>query len=322
MKVSYIRQEKEFVECAVFDDDTFERFLHIDRNFYTGSIVVGKVKFVKKDVGIFVDVGLDNDGILSFRYGLKAGDTVLVRICTEPEEGRGCTLSEKIQLTGRYCVLLPAGADKFSHAVSDIRKRMLSRLPVLDGVNFLYRSLAEEGDMDNTVTERNVLYEKYQKLLAVAKNTVKPTFLYRPTAEEIAESMSECARYDFETIAKQVETLKKREVEKDGVQLVFDKTEAMHVVDVNFHTCDARGKDAFFLADKIAVEVFAEQIRLRNLAGIIALDYINLRDSEKREELFTYLQEKLAEDYVKCTAEHAEKAGVFLVIREGRYPSL
>ncbi len=319
MRKAFIREEAERVLCAVYDGDSLSRFFVFPKEVYTGSIVVGKVKFVKKEVGVFVDVGLKRDGILSFRPGLKSGDSVLCRIETEPKEDRGVSISEKITIAGKYAVLIDREEYAFSHEITQEKKAELFSLPQRKGVGFIFRSLAEEGSKEEILSETEELYSKFTEIKEKAKTTSAPAFLYKESAVGLAKATAKYV-YDFTAeTERDVEKLSDRKVEKDGVELVFDKTEAMTVVDVNFHKSENRGERAIFDADVIAVKEFARQVRLRNIGGVIVLDYISLVRREEREALWNILQDELKKDYVRCNAEHAERSGLFILTRTERH---
>ena len=319
MKKVFIKEEQDAVLCALYERGELARFFRLKKGMLTGSVVVGKVVCVKKGVGVFVDIGLERDGLLSYRPGLKPGDAVLVRIETEPQPERGCSLTEKINLAGKYAVLTDGDEYKFSKEISEERKIELFRLPRKEGVGFIFRSLADCADPNKIEEEREELFAAYKNLLKEAKVTRAPAFLYRPDAVTVAENFAEEYSFDFAAVEKDIEELGQRKIERDGVELVFDKTEALTAVDVNFHRYAERGEGAMLAANKIAVKEFARQVRLRNIGGLIVLDYVSLPRAEEREELFSFLKEELKKDYVSCSVEHAERAGLFIVVRQERY---
>ncbi|MFI3172290.1 MAG: ribonuclease E/G [Eubacteriales bacterium] len=87
---------------------------------------------------------------------------------------------------------------------------------------------------------------------------------------------------------------------KSGAYLVIEPTEALTVVDVNSGKCVIK-KDKEELYFKInceaAIEV-AMQMRLRNLSGIIIIDFINLKDAKKMREVLKILKEHLQNDKI------------------------
>ena len=79
---------------------------------------------------------------------------------------------------------------------------------------------------------------------------------------------------------------------KSGAYLVIQPTEALTVIDVNSGKCQKK-KQAFLQVNYEAAEEAARQIRLRNLSGIILIDFINLSDMSEKEALMKHLQEEL-----------------------------
>ena len=89
---------------------------------------------------------------------------------------------------------------------------------------------------------------------------------------------------------------------KSGASLVIEPTEALTVIDVNTgKAVKERGcKEEHFL--KINMEAAAEiayQIRARNLSGIILIDFIGIKDEEKKQQLLLFLKEQLLKDPVR-----------------------
>lgn len=82
---------------------------------------------------------------------------------------------------------------------------------------------------------------------------------------------------------------------KSGAYLVIQPTEALTVIDVNSGKC--MKKSATFLElNKEAAKEAAKQIRLRNLTGIILIDFVNLSSQDEKEELLRYFQYELNKD--------------------------
>lgn len=90
---------------------------------------------------------------------------------------------------------------------------------------------------------------------------------------------------------------------KSGAYLIIEQTEAMVVIDVNTgKSISKKSKDEHFF--KVNVEAALEisrQLRLRNLSGIIIIDFINMGTDNHKEELINYLKSLIAKDKVKTT---------------------
>ncbi len=82
---------------------------------------------------------------------------------------------------------------------------------------------------------------------------------------------------------------------KSGAYLVIQQTEAMVVIDVNSGKCKQKKKDFLALNQEAACEA-ARQIRLRNLSGIILIDFINMETKSEQQELLRFLRRELSKD--------------------------
>ena len=105
---------------------------------------------------------------------------------------------------------------------------------------------------------------------------------------------------------------------KSGGYLVIEPTEAMTVIDVN--TGKNEGHKAFeetvFQTNLEAAEEIAIQLRLRNLCGIIIVDFINMKDEAHREALLARLAEAVAADPVHTAVEGMTKLGLMEMTRQ------
>ena len=85
---------------------------------------------------------------------------------------------------------------------------------------------------------------------------------------------------------------------------MIQQTEAFVSVDVNSGKYSGKKKssETYRKINLEAAEEIARQIRLRNLSGIILIDFINMENPDHRDELFHVLQKHLRRDPVKCRA--------------------
>jgi len=105
---------------------------------------------------------------------------------------------------------------------------------------------------------------------------------------------------------------------KSGGYIVIDQTEAMTVIDVN--TGKFVGKeeleDTVFKTNIEAVKEVAYQIRLRNLGGIIIIDFIDMERPENREKVFNAFLEAMKKDRAKNTIYHISELGLIQMTRK------
>lgn len=115
------------------------------------------------------------------------------------------------------------------------------------------------------------------------------------------------------------EALSERVWLKSGGYLVIQPTEALTVIDVNSGKYEKKGTDAEAAARRINLEAAAEtarQLRLRNLSGIILIDFINMRTEENRAEVMRSLRDHVRADRIKTTVVDMTPLGLVEMTRK------
>ena len=109
-----------------------------------------------------------------------------------------------------------------------------------------------------------------------------------------------------------------------GAYLFIERTEAMHVIDVNSGR-SGRGKshsENSLHVNLEAARVIAEQVRLRDLGGIIVVDFIDLRDKSDRDRVYEEVRKGFADDRAVTKVLPMSKFGVLQITRERLRPSI
>lgn len=143
---------------------------------------------------------------------------------------------------------------------------------------------------------------------------------------EVTEAISEIPLYTDEytltlrySLAGLLEkTLSKRAYLKSGAYLVIEPTEAMTVIDVNSGK-SIKGKNAEEQFLKINIEAakeIARQLRLRNISGIVMIDFINMKEESHNHELMKNLAEYVRTDPVRTTVVDMTKLGLVELTRQ------
>jgi ribonuclease G len=131
--------------------------------------------------------------------------------------------------------------------------------------------------------------------------------------------------FDLYAIDEEIAKALGRRVElKSGGYLIVDQTEALTTVDVNTGGfVGARNfDDTIFKTNLEAAQAIARQLRLRNLGGIIIVDFIDMAPQEHRDAVLTEFKKQLARDRVKTMAGDFSQLGLLEMTRKRTRESL
>jgi ribonuclease G len=111
---------------------------------------------------------------------------------------------------------------------------------------------------------------------------------------------------------------------KSGGYLVIDQTEAMTTVDVNTGSFLGQRnlEETVYRTNLEAAQSVARQLRLRNLGGIIIIDFIDMHDAEHRRQVLRTLEKSLAHDRAKTTVYDFSPLGLVEMTRKRTVESL
>jgi ribonuclease G len=111
---------------------------------------------------------------------------------------------------------------------------------------------------------------------------------------------------------------------KSGGYLVFDQTEAMTSVDINTGSFLGQKnlEETAYRTNLEAAQAVARQLRLRNLGGIIIIDFIDMHDDEHKRQVLRTLEKGLANDNVKTTVYDFSPLGLVEMTRKRTMESL
>lgn len=155
--------------------------------------------------------------------------------------------------------------------------------------------------------------EEYERLVEFI-NTYFQKLISKIELYEGQEPIFDAYRIEFEI----PKTLGKHVWLKSGGNIVIDQTEALTAIDVN--TGKFVGKttleDTLLKTNMEAVKEISYQIRLRNLGGIIIIDFIDMEKEENRKKIFTTFEEEMRKDRVKSTILQVSELGLIQMTRK------
>ena len=176
-------------------------------------------------------------------------------------------------------------------------------------------------DMVGEGTERIMVdsTENYQKMLSFAKSYVQTA------VTKIERYNGERPLFEFHGVENEIDkALQARVNLKFGGYLIIDQTEAMTTIDVNTGGfVDARSFDeTIFKTNLEAVHAIARQLRLRNLGGIIIVDFIDMESEEHREAVLNELAKILSYDRTRVTLSGFTSLGLVEITRKRTWEHL
>ncbi|MFP8488596.1 Rne/Rng family ribonuclease [Gracilimonas sp. Q87] len=131
--------------------------------------------------------------------------------------------------------------------------------------------------------------------------------------------------FDYMKIAHDVNSIFSPRVRmKSGGYLIFEQTEAMYVVDVNSgpYAAKKRQEDNSLKTNLEAAREIAKQLRLRDIGGIIVVDFIDLRDDKNRKKIYDELKKEFVKDPAKTNVLGMSDFGLVQITRQRIRPSV
>jgi ribonuclease G len=110
-----------------------------------------------------------------------------------------------------------------------------------------------------------------------------------------------------------------------GAYLIIEHTEALHVVDVNSGNRSSKARnqeDTALEVNMIAAEEIARQLRLRDMGGIIVVDFIDMQNPENRRVLYDFLKKEMSDDKAKHKILPPSKFGLIQITRQRVRPEV
>ncbi len=124
---------------------------------------------------------------------------------------------------------------------------------------------------------------------------------------------------DVYDIKKQMNKLEERKIWLNcGGFITIDKTEALTAIDVNTgkYTGNKSLEETIYKVNEEATYEIAKQLRLRDIGGIIIIDYIDMKNTKNKEKIEELLKEKLKEDRAKTQVEGFTKLDLMELTRK------
>ena len=267
-----------------------------------------------------------------------------MQIVKEPISTKGPRLTCELSFAGRYLVLIPFN-DKVSVSQkiksSEERARLKQLLQSIKPKNFgvIVRTVAEGKRVAELDAELKVLLKHWEETITkVQKATKMPTLVYEEEVKNYVALIApervgivklykgQLPIFDNFAITKQIKSSFGKTVSyKSGAYLIIEHTEALHVVDVNSgnRSKSANGQEANALDVNLgAADELARQLRLRDMGGIIVVDFIDMNLAENRQKLYERMCQNMQKDRAKHNILPLSKFGLMQITRQRVRPAM
>ncbi|NHV29286.1 ribonuclease G [Burkholderia sp. D-99] len=221
-----------------------------------------------------------------------------------------------------------ATSDELAGDVTYLRKTwativgLAQRLPA---TSLLYQDLdlaqrvLRDFSNDDTTRIQVDSRETYQRLAEFASEFTPAV------APKLHHYTGERPLFDLYNIETEIQRALSRRVDlKSGGYLMIDQTEAMTTIDVNTggYVGARNFDDTIFKTNLEAAHTIARQLRLRNLGGIIIIDFIDMENAEHRDAVLSELKKALSRDRTRVTVNGFSQLGLVEMTRKRTRESL
>jgi len=177
------------------------------------------------------------------------------------------------------------------------------------------RDLYREGIERVRVDSR----ETYHRLVEFAE-------IFAPEIVPVIEHYTgECPVFDIYSVEDEIQKALERKVNlKSGGHLVFDQTESMTTVDVNTggYVGGRNLEETIFKTNLEAAQTISRQLRLRNLGGIIIIDFIDMQSEDHKRQVLQAFERHLEKDHAKTNITEVSVLGLVEMTRKRTRESL
>ena len=172
-------------------------------------------------------------------------------------------------------------------------------------------------DIDRVLIDNEDDYKRTQELVAQISSRSRGKIAY------YKESIPVFERYNIERQIEQ--TFQRRVPLPSGGEIVIDETEALISIDVNTGSHKSRSgdeKNTIFQVNMEAATEISRQIRLRNIGGLVIMDYIDMKERRHRNSVYDRMVELMSEDKAKTHILPISSLGIMQMTRQRQQESL
>ncbi|MEI4800116.1 Rne/Rng family ribonuclease [Bacillus sp. NPDC077411] len=351
-----VEEEQEIVELLWQRNEQKQ----IVGNIYIGRVMrtIAGMNAAFVNIGLEKHAYLSYENVPS-AMRLHEGQAILVQVVKEAIDTKGPKITANIEFTGKYVVYMPYDTVfAVSRKIKDAKKReQLLALEKTGG--FIFRSACEKVQIEEIQAEMHRLQLQFELVKKQEQRGKAPllvhsssNFLDRIFQEIPVEAVSQVIvdqRSMIQELGERIGAEKvtffhektplfarygiDREIEKalqkvvwlpNGAYLLIEQMETMTVIDVN--TGKFTGKqnlqDTVLRTNELAAKEIARQLRLRDIGGMILIDFINMKRREEKEKIRDIVKLHLEKDHTYTRVLGFTELGILEITRKRKKQSL
>ena len=300
-----------------------------------GGIYLGKIQNISKNIdACFVEIQPGEVCFLPLKEAsaacltnrradgtLKAGDELTVMVTRDAQKTKRASVTADPSRMKQLLIKSGATAESASETLQSLLNQATHKVCLAclkepsEPVYEVLEQLAVPSEYDEVLTDDSEVYRK----LSVSDHPI-----LRRKKLRFYEDSSISLRLLYSLERGMDEALDKKVWLKCGGYLIIEPTEAMTVIDVNSGKNESKkkGEDTYYQVNSEAAEEVARQLRLRNLSGIIIVDFINMAEKENQKNLLEQLKSFVAADPLHPRIIDMTPLGLVEITRRKSHPTL
>ncbi len=258
---------------------------------------------------------------------VRQGDAILLQVETDSIKTKKAKLTSYISLSGKYCVItlgrkgvgasLKLSSEKRNLLIDTVKaeyealkQRFSEGLLGRDGFGVIVRteaaSLSDDELKESLLEDITAVADRLQDILKQAGSRTVYSCISRGDAADLDAQITRAGNFLKTRGAAEFNILKSSYVYsltcdidkllmnkvwlKSGGFLIIEQLESFNAIDVNTGKAIDNKKDSVFAVNMEAADEIFRQIRLRNLSGMILIDFINMKSSQDTEKLCDHVR--------------------------------
>ena len=355
MQELIIEEDNNLIKLIILEDNKIVEFYEYDKDNMPkiGNIYRAKVKDINSKTGsVFVYFDDNKIGYIDkIKENVRVNDEILVMLKKEATLSKDAKMTTDITLAGKYIVLIPNSDIRTISRKLEEKNEIINEINKIipNDFGYILRSESSFASLDDIIEETNSLIIKWEEIKNddsnsllynanvideiivrefVNKSTKKIYINSEDIYNKIDSKVSIEIDFDKDTsflnkfgLITQMEDIGKSKIWlKSSGFINIDFTEALTAIDVNsgkyLGNSGFDKEDFSYKVNEEAAYEVMRQLRLKNIGGIIIVDFINMRNTENKEKIVEIMKNEAKRDRSKVEVYGFTNLGLVEIARK------